>query len=152
MRFSAGTEVVGDAVALPISYVETAESTVGAIYEVRGKCKVIDDSKVSKYNLIRVSEELYNRFGAKLRYIEVNDDFVRVQVEGSPFALGAFLLALPEILKIIGILLVAASVILIIPKAQWEVFLLIVGLFLALGGIGKVLDLSKIGKLSEEIV
>ena len=57
---------------------------------------------------------------------------------------------LPDILKIIGIILVAVSVILIIPKAQWEVFMLIVGLILALGVGFDVLSGAK--KVASEVV
>ena len=128
--YCCGEEIRGDKILMPVDYLRKAESVPGRIYEVVVKGKVSEPERV----IGQLPSELYRRFRAKTRYIEAGKDFVRMQIEGSPFAWAEFMALLPEILSVLGVVVAFISVLMIIHKAPWEVFGLVLGIVLALKG------------------
>lgn len=143
----AGKPVRGDGVPIPTNMIAKLDTTPGNIYEIFAKAKIKDIKKITKENIKKVEQELYDRFKAKLKYIEIgrkkDGDYVTLQVEGSPFAMEAFMTALPTILEILGIVLLAASVLLVVKKATWEVFLLVIGFLMFSGVLTSLLGKGK---------
>ncbi|MCD6407335.1 hypothetical protein J7L81_05645 [Candidatus Aerophobetes bacterium] len=128
-----GREVIGNKVLIPRSKLENWESIKGQIYEIQIKTENrISDDVASKIVGI-VPKKLYEKFGAKVKYMRIMDNYIIMQIEGSPFSWSSLLPYLSSILTWLGLIVIAIAVLLIIQKAPWEVFLLLIGLILALG-------------------
>jgi len=127
MRFKYGKEIVPRRAIFMMGKTDV-ESVPGSVYEVRGKIKNVDKSKLKPENISVLADELSRRFGAKLEYVEVDDNEFRMQFTAGSFKWAQFLPVLPDLLQIIGVVLSTASILLVIRESTWQVFLLLVGL------------------------
>jgi len=142
MRY--GYRIGGKKVVMTKEYLDKAVSVKGSIYEIQMKTEPYDIGKGEEIVSL-LTEKLYEEFNANVLYVELGGDYIILQIEGSPFSWAALLPFLPEILMAIGIIVTAISVLLVIQKAPWEVFGIIIGLVLALKskeiaeGIGRMI-------------
>ena len=105
------------------------ESVPGAIYEVVVRTRGIRNPEEVAEKLL---QELPRRFDLDIIWLRVDDNEIRMQIEGSPFPWAALLAFLPEILGLIGIVVVLISVGLLIAYApSWLLAMLIIGALLA---------------------
>ena len=101
----------------------------GAIYEVVVRTRGIRNPEEVAEKLL---EELPKRFNLDILWLRVDDNEIRMQIEGSPFPWAALLAFLPEILGLIGIVVVLISVGLLIAYApSWLLAMLVIGALLA---------------------
>lgn len=107
-------------------------SVPGQIYELQMKTNGVSNPQEA---LLLLADELAEGFSATMLYFEVDGDVITVQMVGSPFAWGALLLFLPQILVGLGILVTMIAVYLVgstIPS--WVYGVVLVGsLLVALG-------------------
>jgi len=103
-------------------------STRGNVYEVVGDVKDIDESKFNEKNFNRLVKSVLVRTGGKIRYVGVEGDKARVQVEGSPFWWEEFIPVLEEFMPLIGVVMSVTAVTLIVKEAPvWQVVMLMIG-------------------------
>lgn len=137
MKFRAGTIVGIRTVYMPKEVL--TESVPGAIYELRIKTKGVSNPKNA---MVMLAEALWDKFKAKLYYFEVSDNIITMQIEGSPFAWALLLVFLPEILVVLGIIVLLILVYLVTSAIpSWQLGLAAVALaliFLGPGVISKV--------------
>lgn len=129
--FTFGRRIEGRTVYVP--RVLLSESVPGQVYEIQMKTDEIPEDKMKVVAELLI-EKLSEKFMAKVYYVEVGKNYVIVQLEGSPFAWEVLLAFLPEILKAVGVILIAVGVFLIYAKAPWETLMVAIGgllLFLA---------------------
>jgi len=139
MLFEYGRRVEGTRVA-----VVEEESVPGMIYELNCDIRIEDSTKLTVENVEKVKRELRDRFNAELIYLGVDHDKAVIQVKGSPFSWGAFLAALPAILRIIGLVLFGVSIVAIIKTIPtWQLILFILALMLVLGLVERVINIVK---------
>jgi len=98
------------------------------VYEVVGDVKDIDESRFNEENFDRLVKSVLVRTGGKIRYVGVEGDKARVQVEGSPFWWEEFIPVLEEFMPLIGIVMSVTAVTLIVKEAPvWQVVMLMIG-------------------------
>jgi len=107
-----------------------SESIPGQLYELHIQTEPCTGCKEAVADTLLI--ELPARFhGLEIRWIEVEDTMIRVQLKGSPFSWPALLAALPEILALAGVVMLLAGVYMLwsyIPG--WTIGLIIVGILL----------------------
>jgi len=112
------------------------ESVIGQIYELQIKTQGVTDPRAAA---VALSKGLRERFGAELLYFEVDGDIITIQIEGSPFAWAALLVFLPEILVVVGVVILFILVYLITSAIpSWKYGLIAVALVLIFIGPGAV--------------
>ena len=125
-----GTRVEGKRIPLPKDYLVSADSVKGHIYEIVIKTdKKVDDITATEI-ASRLAYELPKRFNAELLYFENYDNYIIMDVKGSPFAWSALLAWLPEVLMLVGLAVLTISVFLIISSNPWLAFTTFLGLIL----------------------
>lgn len=125
-----GRRVEGKRIPMPVSYLVNAESVKGHVYEVLIKVnKKIDDKSASKI-ASTIAYELPRRFNAELLYFENKDNYIVMDISGSPFAWSAFLAWLPEILMLAGFIVLTISVFLIVSSNPWLAFATLMGMMM----------------------
>ena len=123
-----GTRVEGKRIPLPKDYLVSADSVKGHIYEIVIKTdKKVDDITAMEI-ANRLAYELPKRFNAELLYFENYDNYIIMDVKGSPFAWSALLAWLPEILMLVGLTVLTISVFLVISSNPWLAFAMFFGL------------------------
>ena len=129
-----GTRVEGKRIPLPKDYLMSAGSVKGHVYEIVIKTdKRVDDITAVKV-ANKLAYELPKRFNAELLYFENFDNYIIIDVKGSPFAWSALLAWLPEILMLVGLTVLMISVFLIISSNPWLAFAMFFGLMSAMFG------------------
>jgi hypothetical protein len=126
MSTSIGAKTLGTSKYIPSGML--TESVKGRTYELRIGTEGVPEPEKALETLKAGLEE---RFDTEVVYGEVIDSVMLVQITGSPFAWGAILLFLPQILTAIGIVVTLISVYLIVSAVPTWVY--------ALGAIGAVL-------------
>ena len=113
-----GRKVAGRTVYMPRDIL--TESVPGAVYQLEIKTKGVPDPKKA---ISALTTELPRKFPRlKVLWIQVEDPYIRMQIQGSPFAWAALLAFLPEILMAIGIIVLFITVYLVIswvPSWIW---------------------------------
>lgn len=143
-----GTRVEGKRIPLPKDYLVSADSVKGHIYEIVIKTdKKVDDITATEI-ASRLAYELPKRFNAELLYFENYDNYIIMDVKGSPFAWSALLAWLPEVLMLVGLAVLTISVFLIISSNPWLAFTTFLGLILI--AVGYYL-LEKREEVTEEV-
>ena len=143
-----GTRVEGKRIPLPKDYLVSADSVKGHIYEIVIKTdKKVDDITATEI-ASRLAYELPKRFNAELLYFENYDNYIIMDVKGSPFAWSALLTWLPEVLMLVGLAVLTISVFLIISSNPWLAFTTFLGLILI--AVGYYL-LEKKEEVTEEV-
>lgn len=102
------------------------ESVVGQDYEIQMKTQGVPDPDAVARAL---SKSLKEKFNAKLLYLEVDDNILTIQIEGSPFAWNLLLVFLPEMLIGVGVVVLFIMTYLItskIPSWQYSIIALAV--------------------------
>ena len=111
-------KMVGDQ-AIYMDKVMLTESVIGQVYELQLRTEGIETPEVAA---AAVSRKLKEKFNATILYFEVDDDIITIQIEGSPFAWAQLLVFLPEILGVLGIVVLLIMVFLVgstIPSWQY---------------------------------
>ena len=123
-----GTRVEGKRIPLPKDYLISADSVKGHMYEIVVKTdKKVDDITAMEI-ANKLAYELPKKFNAELLYFENYDNYIIMDVKGSPFAWSALLAWLPEILMLFGLTVLAISVFLIVSSNPWLAFATFLGL------------------------
>jgi len=144
MTVEIGKKSVGKTVYIPRAVL--TESVPGQRYELNISTNGIQDqSQVVKV----LTSELPNKFkGLKIHWIRVDNNSIRMEIEGSPFVWATLLLFLPEILLTIGVVVTFIAVFLVVsavPSWAWAIFAIGAILIIFGGGIGrKILGEKKI--------
>lgn len=129
MSLEVGKRTLGETVYIPKQML--TESVPGVVYELLISTKGIKEPKKVAETL---QMEIPIRFkGAEVLWIRIDGDRIRIQIKGSPFLWAIFLLWLPEILALIGIIVVLISVFLVaaaIPSWLWGFMFTGLGLIL----------------------
>jgi hypothetical protein len=132
-----GAKVAGAAIPIPIYALK--ETVPGVIYEIRIKTNKPAPPQTMETIRTMFAQRLPQ---VKIHYIEVSDQNVTIQLEGSPIAWELILSLLPLIFTLLGlaiILIAVFSLISAVPSYVWA--LLIIGaitLFIVPGLIPKV--------------
>ena len=106
------------------------ESVPGAIYQIHIETEGIPDPKRAVEVLMT---ELPRRFHAKILWIRMTDKTIDMQIEGSPFAWAALLLALPVILTTAAIVMILVAVYAVFAAIPgWALGMLVIGTVLLL--------------------
>jgi len=135
VRVGAGSRVIPiKTIPLPVDYLMSAESVPGRMYEIHVVLKNKANEESARKLISILPDEFIRRFNAKVNYVEVNDNYVRIQLTGSPFPWSAVLLFLPQIFMIVGLIVSLIAVFLLITKAPWEAAAAIVGIALMVAG------------------
>jgi hypothetical protein len=104
------------------------DSVPGKLYELHVN---YNGSTANELELAKqLSSGLSDKFGATLKYMEISNGQITVQLEGSPFAWSAVAAWLPSVLGLFGLVLIAIAlftVLFSIPSWAWGL--------LAVGGI-----------------
>jgi len=124
-----GERVGGRTLIIPPSIL--TESVPGQIYQVEVATEGVPDPSRAVGAL---KTELPQKFpGLKVRWVEVRDDAIRLQLEGSPFLWAAVLAFLPQILLAAGVVVTLIAVYLVLSGVpSWLFGLAAVGLVLLL--------------------
>ena len=104
-----GRRVAGETVVVQNASAE--ESIPGQVYELHIAVDRVTDPQLAAHLL---STELPRRVeGLKILWIEVGDEYIKMQVEGSPFPWALVIRSIPEILSLIGITVLGITVLLV---------------------------------------
>ena len=129
-----GEKTEGERLYLPLDYVKKLSSVPGCTYEIL----IATDKSISDKNRVAkvLTSELPKTFkGLKINWLEIKDHSMKIQVQGSPFAWATLLMFLPQILSIVGLIMVGVGVFLVYSFVPgWVTALIVVGLIL--GAIG----------------
>lgn len=137
MTVSMGRKINGKTVYMPRALL--TDSVPGQQYELQIKTQSIPTDKQRTVAEL-LAEKLSEKFMAKVNYIEVGDNWVVVQLEGSPFAWVLLLAFIPQILAAVGVIVTVIAVFLIFGAApMWQILMLLLG-------VGLVITSSFIGK------
>ena len=122
LKIEYGRKVAGRIVYMPRNVL--TESVPGAVYQLEIKTKGVPDPKKA---ISTLTTELPRKFPRlKVLWIQVEDPYIRMQIQGSPFSWAALLAFLPEILMAIGIIVLFITVYLVIswvPSWVWALLL-----------------------------
>lgn len=111
-----GSRVEGRRIPMPYSYVGNNESVVGNKYEIVVKLKDKLDDRKARELAYKLADGLLKKFNAKLLYFSNNDDYVTMDIEGSPFVWSELIMWLPEIFMSVGAVILLVSVFLIVQS------------------------------------
>ena len=106
-----GEPVRGEEIYIPKEIL--SESVPGAYYRIKIKTKPI-----TRVGFDAVAKTLWTELprkieGLKVRYVKVEWNRITIDVEGSPFPWSLVLIALPEILQAIGVILLVVGIYLV---------------------------------------
>ncbi len=125
-------------VLIPYSKLRHWSSVKGSMYEIQVKFKNYINENQAK-RIIREIPKMLSKYGAKVKYMKIGDNYVNMEVSGSPFEWETVLNELPSIFRTIGLIVSVIAVLLIIQKSAWDIIMLMFGLMLLFG----IEDLSK---------
>lgn len=115
-----GTQTIGRTLIIPVNYLKTQESIPGEIYELQIQTNGIADPQKSINALVtKIAEKFMD---TKVLWVDIAGNTVRMQIQGSPFAWATLLRFLPQILAVIGIVVVSIGVYLVVgsvPSLAW---------------------------------
>ncbi|MEM2946286.1 MAG: hypothetical protein QXI87_08075 [Thermoproteota archaeon] len=102
------------------------EATHGAAYEIQIKTKGVPDPKQAIETL---TKELPKKFDLTVHYVRIENNDIYIQISPNhPFVWAALLAILPEILSLIGIVVLLIAVYLVwVHIPSWVVALLVIG-------------------------
>jgi len=142
MRY--GKQITGKTLIIPVDYLKTQESVIGEIYELTIQTNGVSDPQQVINSLVAQIPQKFP--DAKVLWVDIYGNTVRMQLQGSPFAWATLLLFLPQILSVIGVAIIAVGVFLVVGEVpSWAWAALGVGLTLFFLGptIAKQLQLGK---------
>ncbi len=128
---------------LEIREEELGESVPGKVYHLTLETKGVANEEVVAETLVR---ELYDRFGAKVVWIQVIDNTIEMQLVGSPFSWIGLIAAIPSILVIVGLALILWAVYVVmteVPGWTWAILTIGIGLIILSPTIDESLKKSK---------
>lgn len=102
------------------------ESVIGQVYELEIATEGVSDPQETVNVLAAKIPEQFPT--AEVLWVKVEDNTIRLQIRGSPFAWSALLLFLPQILVVVGVVIAFVAVYMVfqaIPSWAWA--LLVVG-------------------------
>ena len=119
-------------VLIPYSKLKHWSSVKGSMYEIQVKFKNYVNENQAKKIISEIPKYL-SKYGAKVKYMKIGDNYVNMEVSGSPFEWNVILSELPGVFRTIGLIVSIISVLLIIQKSAWDIIMLMIGLMLLFG-------------------